>query len=157
MTRTARSLRRVLRLASVLPAASWAWQRRHLLAGMATFAATVPDRLRLTRGNEVALAAKVNLALLREPRLRGADVRVGAVQGGDVCLEVGAGWDQAGEIARSVVERVAGVETVRLEGTPAAPAPSTAPGASFEATSATVTDEGVVGVVHGTGDGDPAR
>jgi len=124
MTRTARRLRRRFRILTVLPAAVWMWKERHVIAGMVGFAKTVPDRLRLGRGAEVALAAKVNLALLREHRLKGADVRLGAVQGDDVCLEVGPGSAADGEIARAVVQRVPGVATVRLEDCSAVPAPS---------------------------------
>jgi hypothetical protein len=128
-----RTLRRRIRIASVLPLALWAWKERHVLAGMAGFARTVPDRVRLGRTGEVALAAKVNLALLRDPRLNGADVRLGAVQGGDVCLEVGAGHEAAGTIAREVVQRVKGVTSVRLEDgsttASAASTPSTVSGA----------------------------
>ena len=98
MPRTIRKLRRRFRILSVLPAAYWAYKQRHVLAGMATFAKTVPDRMKLGRGSEVALAAKVNLAILREPTLKGADLRLGAVQGGDVCLEVGEGAEAAGPI-----------------------------------------------------------
>lgn len=120
--RMARRLRR-LRLVSWLPVALWGWKQRHVLAGMGAFARTVPDRLKLGRSEEVLLAAKVNLALLRDDALRGADVRLGAVQGGDVCLEVGRGFEADGERARRLVERVSGVTSVRLEGCDAAPAP----------------------------------
>ena len=124
MPRTVRKLRRRFRILSLLPAAYWAYKQRHLLAGMAGFAKTVPDRMKLGRGSEVALAAKVNLALLREPRLKGADVRLGAVQGGDVCLEAGTGSEAAADIARRVVEQVPGVSSVRVQDCSATPAPS---------------------------------
>ena len=109
----------------MLPAAFWVYKQRHVLAGMAGFAKTVPDRMKLGRGSEVALAAKVNLALLREPSLKGADVRIGAVQGGDVCIEAGTGAEAAAETARRLVERVHGVTSVRIDNCTAAPAPST--------------------------------
>jgi hypothetical protein len=120
-----RTLRRLLRLLTLVPAAAWLWQERHVIAGMASFARTLPDRMRLGRGEEVALAAKVNLALLRDPQLRGADVRLGAVQAGEVCLEVGSGAEAAGEVARRVAEGVPGVTSVRVEGAQAHAAPST--------------------------------
>ena len=128
MPRTVRKLRRRFRILSLLPAAYWAYKQRHVLAGMAGFAKTVPDRMKLGRGSEVALAAKVNLALLREPRLKGADIRLGAVQGGDVCLEVGNGADAAAEVARGILERIPGVSSVRLENCSATPAPSVVTG-----------------------------
>jgi hypothetical protein len=92
----------------------------------------------------VGLAAKVNLALLREPRLKGADVRLGAVQDGDVCLEVGAGHEAAGEVARRVVESLAGVTTVRIQDTQAHPAPSSSPASDAASMSSTVAGDGVV-------------
>jgi hypothetical protein len=95
---------------------------------MAGFARTVPDRVKLGRGSEVALAAKVNLALLREPALKGADLRLGAVQGGDVCLEVGEGAEVAAETARRIVERVPGVSSVRLENCSTTVAPTVVAG-----------------------------
>ena len=128
MPRTVRKLRRRFRILSLLPAAYWAYKQRHVLSGMAGFAKTVPDRMKLGRGSEVALAAKVNLALLREPRLKGADIRLGAVQGGDVCLEVGNGADAAAEIARGVIEVISGVSSVRLENCSATPAPTVVTG-----------------------------
>lgn len=123
MPRTVRKLRRRFRILSVLPAAYWAYKQRHVLAGMAGFAKTVPDRMKLGRGSEVALAAKVHLALLRDPSLKGADIRLGAVQGGDVCLEVGTGAEAAAETARRLVEKVPGVTSVRLDNCSATPAP----------------------------------
>jgi len=122
--RMARRLRRRFRLLSWVPLALWGWKQRHVLAGMASFARTVPDRMKLGRGAEVLLAAKVNLALLRDDT--GADVRLGAVQGGDVCLEVGHGAEAAAERARRLVERVSGVRSVRLEGCDAVVAPDVA-------------------------------
>jgi hypothetical protein len=123
-----RHLRRRLRLMSYLPAGWWLWKQRHVLAGMAAFGRTVPDRMRMGRGGEVALAAKVNLALLRDERLKGADLRVGAVQGADVCLEAGRGSERAAEVARRIVEQIPGVASVRVEDTSAAPAPSVVAG-----------------------------
>ena len=128
MPRTVRKLRRRFRILSLLPAAYWAYKQRHVLAGMAGFAKTVPDRMKLGRGGEVALAANVNLALLREPRLKGADLRLGAVQGGDVCLEVGTGAEAAAEVARGIIERISGVTSVRLENCSATPVPSVVTG-----------------------------
>ena len=128
MPRTVRKLRRRVRILSLLPAAYWAYKQRHVLAGMATFAKTVPDRMKLGRGSEVALAAKVHLAILREPTLKGADLRLGAVQGGDVCLEVGEGAEAAAETARRIIERVPGVSSVRLENCASTPAPSVVAG-----------------------------
>lgn len=122
--RIARRLRRRFRILTLLPAAFWVWKERHVLAGMLGFARTVPDRMRLGRSGEVVLAAKVNLALLRDPLLHGADVRLGAVQAGDVCLEVGEGSEAAGDIARRVVERIPGVSAVRVESCAAEPATS---------------------------------
>lgn len=124
-------LRRLRRILALLPVLGWIWKERHVLKGMGSFARTVPDRVRLGRGGEVALAAKVNWALLREPRLRGAEVRLGAVQNGDVCLEAGRGAEAAAELARRVVERIPGVSSVRVEdcsATPAADPPSTVTG-----------------------------
>lgn len=115
-------LRCTRRLMTAVPIGLWIWKERHVLAGMASFARTVPDRLRLGRGAEVALAAKVNLALLRDERLKGADVRLGAVQGGTVCLEVGPKAEAAGEVARRLVEGVPGVSTVRVENCTTTPA-----------------------------------
>ena len=120
--------RRLRRLVTLLPVAAWVWKERHVIAGMAGFARTVPDRMRLGRGSEVALAAKVNWALLREQRLRGADVRLGAVQGGDVCLEAGRGAEASAEVARRLVERIPGVSSVRVEDGSAKPAPSVVAG-----------------------------
>ena len=125
MPRLVRKLRRRFRILSILPAAFWAYKQRHVLAGMAGFAKTVPDRMKLGRGSEVALAAKVNLALLREPRLKGADIKLGAVQGGDVCLEAGTGADAAADIARRVVEQVPGVSSVRVDNCAPTVAPNT--------------------------------
>jgi hypothetical protein len=121
------SLRRRIRILTLLTAAWWVWKERFVLAGMLGFASTVPDRVRLGRTGEVALAARVNLALLREPRLKGADVRLGAVQGGDVCLEVGAGSEAAGLVARQVVERLHGIDSVRIEDATAKPATAATP------------------------------
>src|SRR5690606_10746292 len=69
------------------------------------------------------LAAKATLAMLREPALRGADVRLGAVQEGSVVIEVGPGADAAGEAARRAVERLPEVTDVRLEAKGAHPSP----------------------------------
>lgn len=121
-------VRRIRRIAMLAPAAMWAWKQRHVLAGMAGFARTVPDRMRLGRGGEVGLAAKVSWALLREPRLKGAEVRIGAVQGGDVCLEAGKGAEAAAELARRVVEQVPGVTSVRVQDCSAVPAPTVVAG-----------------------------
>lgn len=120
-----RLLRRRFGWMTALPALWWVWKERHVLAGMAGFARTIPDRMRLGRGSELALAAKVNLALLRDQRLHGADIRLGAVQNGDVCLEAGRGSEAAAEVARRVIERVPGVATVRVEDASAVPARST--------------------------------
>lgn len=139
MRRTLRRVRRRFTVLTLVPAAWWAWNERHVLAGMATFARTVPDRLRLGRGTEVALAAKVNVALLREPRLRGADVRLGAVQGHEVCLESARGAAADAELARRIVERVHGVWSVRVDDCGAVAQPSV------------VTRHGAVA---GAGDGD---
>lgn len=124
MPRTVRKLRRRFRILTILPAAYWAYKQRHTLAGMFRFARTVPDRMKLGRSSEVILAAKVNLALLREPQLKGAGVSLGAVQGGDVCLEVANGADAAAEVARGIIQRIPGVSSVRLENCSATPAPS---------------------------------
>jgi len=120
--------RRLRRLVTLLPALAWLWKERHVIGGMVGFARTVPDRMRLGRGSEVALAAKVNWAPLREQRLHGADVRLGAVQAGDVCLEAGRGAEAAGELARRIVERIPGVSSVRVEDFSARPAPSVVSG-----------------------------
>lgn len=117
-----RKLRRTTRLLMLAPGAVWLWRQRHLLAGMAGFARTVPDRVRLGRTEEVALAAKVNLALLREPALRGASVRLCAIQEGDVVLEAAPGADAAAAAARRAVEQVPGVRSVRVETAGAEPA-----------------------------------
>lgn len=121
MLLTARRLRKALTLA---PAAFWLWKERHVLAGMLGFARTVPDRVKLGRAGEVGLATKVHWALLRDDRLKGADIRVGAVSSGDVCLEVGRGAEAAGEAARRLVESIPGVTSVRLEGCDPVVAPS---------------------------------
>jgi hypothetical protein len=118
----ARRLRRRFRLLSILPLALWAWKERHVLGGMAGFARTVPDRVKLGRTGEIGLAAKVHWALLRDESLKGANVRLGAIQGGDVCLEVAPGSEADGERARRLLERVPGVTAVRLEGCDAVPA-----------------------------------
>lgn len=114
--------RRFRRLLMLLPVLGWLWKERHVLGGMAGFARTVPDRMRLGRGSEVALATKVNWALLREDRLHGADVRLGSVQGSDVVLEAGRGAEAAAEVARRIVERIPGVSSVRVEDVSARPA-----------------------------------
>lgn len=139
----ARRLRRRFRILSVLPAALWVWKERHVLAGMAGFAKTVPDRVKLGRASEVGLAAKVNLALLREPGLKGADVRLGAVKGGDVCLEVGRGSEAAAEVARRLVEGVPGVASVRVQDASASPAPD-APNVGSAGSAGTVAGAGAV-------------
>ncbi len=108
----ARRLRRIL---PVLAAGAWVWKERHVLAGLAGFARTVPDRVKLGRSGEVGLAAKVHWGLLREEQLKGKDVRLGAVQGGDVCLEVGRGDEAAGELARQLVAGIPGVTSVRVD------------------------------------------
>jgi hypothetical protein len=152
MPRTIRKLRRRFRILSVLPAAYWAYKQRHVLAGMAGFAKTVPDRMKLGRGSEVALAAKVNLALLREPSLKGADLRIGAVQSGDVCLEAGTGSEAAAERARRVIEQIPGVTSVRVDNCGATPAPTVVAGAGA------VSDLADGAVESPTGDGEvPVR
>jgi len=120
-----------------------------VLAGMVGFARTVPDRMKLGRSGEVALAAKVHLALLRDPRLKGADIRLGAVQGGDVCLETSRGNAALAELARRAVERVPGVASVRIEDGSATTLSSDAP--AMVAGSGAVAD-----VKDGTVDAGPA-
>jgi hypothetical protein len=107
-------LRRARRLLPVLAAGAWLWKERHVLGGLLGFARTVPDRVKLGRGGEVGLAAKVHWGLLRDERLRGKDIRLGAVQGGEVCLDVGRGDEAAGEVARQLVESIPGVTSVRI-------------------------------------------
>lgn len=124
-----RRLSRRFRLLSFLPMAMWAWRERYVLAGMAGFARTVPDRMKLGRRDEVSLAAKVHWALLREPGLRGGQVRLGAIQGSDVILEMEHGSDRIGRLARQVVERVPGVSSVRVEDANAVAAPNVVSGA----------------------------
>lgn len=121
-------LRRIRLIAVLAPAAMWGWKQRHALAGMAGFARTVPDRMRLGRGSEVGLAAKVSWALLREPRLKGTKVRIGAVQGGEVCLEAPRGSEAEGELARRLVEQIPGVTSVRVDDCSTVPAPTVVAG-----------------------------
>lgn len=152
-----RKLRRRVRILALLPAAVWLYRERHVLAGALGFARTVPDRVRLGRGEEVALAAKVNLALLKEPSLHGADVRLRAVQDGNVFLGVGAGSEAAGEEARRIVEQMPGVTSVRLEDDQTRPLPSDA------APSGEVAGQGVLAdlqdgtAASATGDEAPVR
>lgn len=124
-----RRLRRRFRLLSFLPMAMWAWRERYVLSGMAGFARTIPDRVKLGRREEVWLAAKVHWALLREPGLRGGQVRLGAIQGADVILEMGRGSERFGRLAREVIEGVPGVSSVRVEDANAVAAPNVVAGA----------------------------
>lgn len=153
-----RRLRRRFRVLSVLPAAWWVWKERHVLAGMAGFARTVPDRMKLGRSGEVALAAKVHLALLREPRLKGADLRLGAVQGGDVTIETGRGSEAEAEIARGVIAGIPGVTSVRVEDGSSMPAPSVSDGPAGQVDGAAAVDRLDDGTVSSpAGDDAPVR
>jgi hypothetical protein len=89
---------------SLLPAATWAWKRRHALQSLLTLARSAPERVKMGRGSDVLLGLRVHGALLTDPSLQGARIGVGSVSGNDgtVTLSVGT-HDPQLEHAREVV------------------------------------------------------
>ena len=117
-------LRRLTRIFSLVTLLFWAFQTRHTIVGAVDFAKTAPTRVRMGRGKEVGLGAEVHWALLRDPRLRGANIRVGSIDGSTVVLCAPATETRA-NIARQVVAALPGVADVRVEDPAAHPAPAT--------------------------------
>jgi hypothetical protein len=117
-------LRRLTRIFSLVTLLFWAFQTRHTILGAVDFAKTAPTRVRMGRGKEVGLGAEVHWALLRDPRLRGANIRVGSIDGSTVVL-CAPSTETRANLAREVVSRLPGVRDVRLEDPAAHPAPIT--------------------------------
>ncbi len=111
--------RRFARFLSVVSVLFWVYRARYTLAGLIPFARTVPTRVRMGRGKELGLATTVHWALLRDPRLKGADIRVGSIEGSTVVLCAPSSESRA-NLAREIVASLPGVRDVQLQD-PAAP------------------------------------
>jgi hypothetical protein len=117
--------RRFVRFLSVVSVLFWVYRARHTLAGLIPFARTVPTRVRMGRGKELGLATTVHWALLRDPRLKGADIRVGSIEGSTVVLCAPSSESRA-NLAREIVASLPGVRDVQLQdpATPLQPEPA---------------------------------
>jgi hypothetical protein len=113
--------RRLTRIFTLFGLLWWAFQARFTLAGLVGFARTAPTRLRMGRTKELALATTVHWALLRDPRLRGARIRVGSIEGSTVVLCAPA-TETRSTLARELGLGRPGVSDVRLEDPNAHPA-----------------------------------
>ena len=115
-----RSVTRIFALASML---WWVFQARYTLFGLMGFARTAPARVRMGRGKELGLATTVHWALLRDPRLRGAAIRVGSIEGSTVVL-CAPSTETRATLAREIVLGLPGVRDVLLEDPGARPVPN---------------------------------
>ena len=121
--------RRLTRFFTLFGLVWWAFQARFTLAGLVGFARTAPTRLRMGRTKELALATTVHWALLRDPRLRGARIRVGSIEGSTVILCAPA-TETRSTLARQLVLGLPGVSDVLLEDPNTHPAPADPAGAT---------------------------
>jgi hypothetical protein len=122
------AFRRLTRFFALLGVLWWAFQARFTLAGLLGFARTAPTRLQMGRTKELGLATIVHWALLREPRLKGAKIRVGSIEGSTVVLCAPA-TETRSMLARQIVLGLPGVSDVLLEDPKARPAPASEEGA----------------------------
>jgi hypothetical protein len=122
------AFRRLTRFFALLGVLWWAFQARFTLAGLLGFARTAPTRLQMGRTKELGLATIVHWALLREPRLKGAKIRVGSIEGSTVVLCAPA-TETRSTLARQIVLGLPGVSDVLLEDPKARPAPASEEGA----------------------------
>ncbi len=124
----------------MLPAAVWAWKRRHALQSLLAFAKTAPERAKMGRWSDVSLGFRVHAALVAEPALQGARIRVGSVSGNDGSVTLSASPnDPKLELARDVVCAVKGVRAVRVADEWPTPLATTTPTATT-GSSATAND-----------------
>lgn len=105
-------LLRPLRLVGTVPTALFLYRHRRSIAEVLRFGATVPERLRAGRIDDLALDARARFALLSDPELRGAPIAIRSVEGKRIVLEGDLGDPRLDRARRLLQDLGQGVDVV---------------------------------------------